>query len=52
MAGKVTRAVLMVVVALTLAVGAVGASGGLGSGWATNEASALLADWGCPPDCD
>jgi hypothetical protein len=41
MARKVTRTLLVVVTAPTLAVGALGVSGGFGSGWATPEASAL-----------
>jgi hypothetical protein len=41
MASRMTRTLLVVVTALTLAVGALGVSGGLGSGWATPEASAF-----------
>ena len=41
-AGTVTRTLLVVVTALTLAVGALGVTGGLGSSWATNEVSALV----------
>ena len=42
MTGKVTRTMLVVVTALTLAVGALGVTGGVGSGWATPEASASV----------
>ena len=41
MTGKVTRKVLVMV--LTLAVGALGVSGGLGSSWVTPEASATAS---------
>ena len=41
MAGTMTRMMLVVVTALTLAVGALGATGGLGTSWATPEASAI-----------
>jgi hypothetical protein len=42
MASKVTRTMLVVVTALTLAVGALGVTGGLGSSWATPEVSAVI----------
>ena len=42
MAGTVTRMMLVVVTALTLAVSALGVSGGLGSSWSTPEVTALV----------
>jgi hypothetical protein len=42
MASKVTRMLLVVVTALTIAVGALGVTGGLGSTRATPEVSAIL----------
>ena len=40
MAGKVTRLTIVVVTALTLAIGALGVTSGVGLGWATPEVSA------------
>jgi hypothetical protein len=39
-----TRTMLVVVTALTLAVGALSVTGGIGSGWATTEVSAVVFD--------
>ena len=44
MKATVTRMLLVVVTALTLAMGALGVTGGLGSSWATPEVSAHIAD--------
>lgn len=44
MASKVARMLLVVVTALTLAGGALGVTGGIGSGWAATEARASIAD--------
>jgi hypothetical protein len=51
MTRKMTRMLLVVVTALTLAVGALGMTGGLGSGWATPEVSAIVVQDSCP-DCE
>jgi hypothetical protein len=48
MASKVTRMMLVMVTALTLAMGALGMTGGFGPGWATAEVSALYQ---CHPSC-
>ncbi len=50
MASRMTRTMLVVVTALTLAVGALDVTGGLGSSWATPEVSALVIH--CQPPCD